>query len=69
VSGFLNQLPIYQKAEKTARGIYLVIHNGGSEARLTALQKEAAVAGVNAPHVLVVDGTVRVSASKAKTPD
>jgi len=69
ISGFLNQLPIYQKAEKVARGIYLVIHNGGSEARLTALQKEAAAAEGNAPHVLIVDGSIRISASKAKKPD
>lgn len=69
VSGFLNQLKIYQKAEGASRGVYLVVHNGGSEARLDALLKESASAGGGAPRVLVVDAVPRVSASKAKTPD
>lgn len=69
ISGFQNQLPIYQKAEKPARGVYLVIHNGGSEVRLAALQKEAAQAGGDAPRVLIVDAIPKASASKAKSPD
>ncbi|MFM0063023.1 hypothetical protein [Paraburkholderia aspalathi] len=69
VSGFLNQLPIYQKAENTSRGVYLVIHNGGSDARLAALMKEVAAAGSDAPRVILVDGIPRPSASKADTPD
>lgn len=69
VSGFLNQLPIYQRAEGAPKGVYLVVHNGGSEARLDALLKESASAGGVAPRVLVVDGVPRVSASKAKSPD
>jgi hypothetical protein len=69
ISGFQNQLPIYQKAEKPARGVYLVIHNGGSVVRLAALQKEAAQAGGSAPRVLIVDAIPKASASKAKSPD
>ncbi|SDD22359.1 hypothetical protein SAMN05216345_10721 [Cupriavidus sp. YR651] len=69
VSGFLNQLPIYQKAENAPKGVYLVVHNGGSEARLDALLKESASAGNAAPRVIVVDGIPKVSASKAKSRD
>lgn len=64
--GFDKQLPIYQKAEKATRGIYLVIDNGGaSDDRMAAFRQHVLNAGADAPLVMIVDGIVRPSASKA----
>jgi len=64
--GFDKQLPIYQKAEGATRGIYLVIDNGGaSDDRMDAFRKHVRQAGAEAPEVMIVDGNVRPSASKA----
>ncbi|WP_448167577.1 hypothetical protein [Burkholderia ambifaria] len=63
--GFDKQLPIYQKAERATRGIYLVIDNGASDDRLDAFRKHVSEAGPDAPTVMIVDGIVRPSASKA----
>jgi len=64
--GFEKQLPIYQAAEDAQRGIYLVINNGGiTEQRWDAFSDIVKSAGANAPKVIVVDGIVRRSASKA----
>lgn len=63
--GFDKQLPIYQKAERATRGIYLVIDNGASDDRLEAFRKHVSEAAPGAPTVMIVDGIVRPSASKA----
>lgn len=64
--GFEKQLPIYQKAERATRGIYLVIDNGGaSDDRMAAFRQRVLDAGTDAPMVMIVDGVVRPSASKA----
>lgn len=64
--GFETQLPIYQAAEGTQKGIYLVINNGGiTESRWSAFSDLVAGSGKHAPRVIVVDGIKRQSASKA----
>ncbi|WP_404604395.1 hypothetical protein [Caballeronia udeis] len=63
--GFDKQLPIYQKAERATRGVYLFIDNGMSEDRMEAFKKHVTSAGADAPEVMIVDGIVRPSASKA----
>jgi hypothetical protein len=64
--GFQKQLPIYQTSERALRGIYLVIDNGGmSKMRWQAFSDVVKAADSTAPTVLLVDGIVRDSASKA----
>lgn len=64
--GFDKQLPIYQKAERATRGIYLVIDNGGaSAARMDAFRRRVREAPAGGPMVMIVDGIIRPSASKA----
>ncbi|MDO8371016.1 MAG: hypothetical protein V4573_05975 [Pseudomonadota bacterium] len=64
--GFETQLPIYENAEGSHRGIYLVIDNGGvSDARRNSFFSKVVAAGKNAPKVIWVDGSIRASASKA----
>jgi hypothetical protein len=65
--GFMKQLPIYEKAERAQRGIYLVIQNGGiTKSRWQGFSDIVQGAGPQSPTVMVVDGTVRPSASKAE---
>jgi len=62
----VSQLPIYQKAERKARGIYFVIDNGGAtEARMDKFHNKIKEAGKLAPRVMFVDGIQRASASIA----
>lgn len=64
--GFENQLPIYQRAENSTHGIYLVVDNGGaSERRLTAFRELVLSAGKLAPKVILVDAIRKESASIA----
>jgi hypothetical protein len=64
--GFEAQLPIYQRAEGTQKGIYLVIDNGRtSDGRMDSFKELVKRAGAEAPRVLWVDGTIRPSASRA----
>lgn len=64
--GYQKQLPIYQQAESSQRGVYLVINNGGvTKARWQAFSDAVQAAGPNGPEVVVIDGSVRQSASKA----
>lgn len=64
--GFESQLPIYMKAEGAMRGVYLVIDNGGySRARIMRFQECVKNAASPSPTVIMVDGSVRESASKA----
>jgi hypothetical protein len=65
--GFTKQLPTYQAAENTERGILLVIDNGGaSESRLKKFNEAVNNAGKKAPKVIMVDGISRPSASVTK---
>jgi hypothetical protein len=64
--GFQKQLPIYQAAEGSQRGIYLVIDNGGAkERRLDAFSDAVKAAGTSGPEVIMVSGHLRPSASIA----
>jgi hypothetical protein len=64
--GFEKQLPIYQAAEGNPKGIYLVINNGGiTKARWESFSELVRSCEPKSPKVIVVDGTVRLSASKA----
>lgn len=64
--GFTKQLPIYQRAEQAAKGIYFVIINDNiSTGRLDSFDQLIKAAGDNAPKVIIADGIPRDSASKA----
>lgn len=64
--GFEVQLPIYMKAENSIRGIYFVIDNGGySKARMDRFSEAVKKAPRPCPAVVMVDGSIRLSASKA----
>ncbi len=64
--GFEKQLPIYMKAEKAAKGIYLVIDVGGiSEDRMSTFRACVLAAGAQAPRVMFANGVPLPSASKA----
>jgi hypothetical protein len=64
--GFEAQLPIYMKAEGARRGVYLVIDNGGcTETRMKRFQRCVKDAGDSPLKVIMVDGSIRKSASKA----
>lgn len=65
VHGFEKQLPIYQQAEKAAKGVFLVLDNGGPESALPNLMKRVNEAGHAAPRVMIVDANLKPSASKA----
>lgn len=65
--GYEKQLPIYQQAESAPKGILLVIDNGGiSEGRFQAFLDLVAKTGNAGPEVILVDGIIRQSASKAE---
>ena len=65
--GFEIQLPVYMKAENSIRGIYFVIDNGGySKARMDRFKDAIHRAPRPCPTVVMVDGSIRLSASKAK---
>ena len=67
IHGFEKQLPIYEKAERTKKGVYLVIDVGGSRKRLKKFSDiaNAASSNKNCPKVIWVDGSLKPSASKA----
>lgn len=63
--GLAKQLPMYTKAEKALRAIYLVVDVGASEAKLKSL-REAFEKAPNPPfRLIMVDGLLYPSASKA----
>lgn len=65
--GFEIQLPTYMKAEKSDRGVYLVIDNGGySKARIDKFNDLVKKTLPPCPKVIRVDGSIKDSASKAK---
>jgi hypothetical protein len=67
-NGYDVQLPIYQQAEKTKRGIFLVIENGGiTESRKQHFFEHVRANQGNDPLVIWVDGLLKASASVAET--
>lgn len=66
-SGYEDQLPTYNEAERTLHSIYLVIINTETTAAtdtLPRLRDEAQAEGRRAPELVFVDGRVRPTASK-----
>jgi hypothetical protein len=64
--GFEAQLPIYMKAENSFRSIYFIIDNGGyTQGRMEKFKAAVRSAQKPCPIVMIVDGSVRPSASKA----
>jgi hypothetical protein len=69
VHGFEEQLPTYNRAEKSTRSVFLVVRNGDHDTRLKQLAtavKNAPSGFTNVPKVVVVDGRAQTSASKRK---
>lgn len=67
ISGFTEQLPAYDAAEKSFHSFFIVVNVGGSLKRLNLLRQiraDAMGAGKRVPEILVVDGTIKLSASK-----
>jgi len=62
--GITNQLPDYMKAEKTKRGIYLVIDVGYTEAAIENLREINKMITGKAIKIIRVDGNPKQSASK-----
>jgi hypothetical protein len=66
--GYTTQLPIYNQAERTHQSIYLVIRTGDSARSIDALRRlrnEGFSRGERAPEIIVVDGRLRPTASRA----
>ena len=67
IHGFERQIKEYQKAEKNAYAIYLVIDNGGSETvinRLVEIHNKQQQLRKNNCDLIIIDGNIRPSASK-----
>jgi hypothetical protein len=67
-SGYANQLPIYDKAERTQHSIYLIIRTTDSVAGIEAVQeaeRDQLNQGKRAPKIIVIDGRYKRPASKA----
>jgi hypothetical protein len=63
--GLKEQLVTYAKAEKTNRGVYLVIDNGGAtEKRLKEFNEAVDASKAEGFEVIFVDGTPKKTASK-----
>jgi len=66
--GYTTQLPIYSEAERTHNSIYLIIRTNGSSRAINAVMKlreEKLAQGDGAPEIILVDGRLKPSASKA----
>lgn len=71
VHGFETQLIEYQKAEKTERGIYLIVDVGRGKEKIKAITdmyNNAIAGGRNVPKIILVNGVSKESASKYKKP-
>jgi hypothetical protein len=67
--GYTNQLPIYNRAERTVHSIFLVIRTTVSEVsikNLLKLRDDERNAGKRVPEILVVDGRFKKTASKVR---
>ncbi|MFC1946717.1 hypothetical protein ACFLXY_02220 [Chloroflexota bacterium] len=70
VHGYETQLPLYNQAENTTKSIYIVIRNTQSETGLKNLYKlheDNKKQGIDVPKIIVVDGRIKLSASKRKS--
>lgn len=69
MKGFENQLPAYNRAEKTDMSIYLIIktdHNTMKLNRLLKYQESEINKGNRVPDIIIIDGRKQVSASKRR---
>ncbi len=67
IRGYTAQLPAYDQAEKACHSIYLVIRTTTSDnsiKRLLDLQEDHKKCGKTAPDIILVDGRLRLSASR-----
>ena len=67
IHGFERQIKEYQKAEKNAHAIYLVIENGGSEKmieKLVQIHNKQQQSKKNNCELIIIDGSIKPSASK-----
>lgn len=67
VHGFTNQLPIYDKAEKSKHSIYLIIQTSSSTTsikKVLQLHSDAQNKGQRVPDVIIINGNFQQSASK-----
>jgi hypothetical protein len=68
--GYETQLPIYQRAESSPLGVYLVLKNGGmSDGRYQTFRARVREVGQAGPKVMYVDAMPKDSASKAPQVD
>jgi len=68
VQGYEKQLKIYQEAEEAVKGYYIVIDVGGMGKRdkqLLDIKNKTNAEGKASSEIVFVDGTRKVSASKA----
>ena len=66
INGFTNQLPIYNKAERTQYSIYLIIKTSDSDNSLEKVRKlknDAETKNQRVPEIIVIDGRLQKSAS------
>ena len=67
VSGYEKQLEIYKAGEDTKSAIYLIIKNGNNDKKIKNLQQIANdFKNQNRPKIIVIDATIKPSASKRK---
>lgn len=69
IKGFQNQLPAYNKAEKTDASIYLIIETKRTNKNIESLKKIAEKSrrqGERVPEIIVIDGQKQQSASKRR---
>ena len=69
MKGFENQLPAYNRAEKTDMSIYLIIRTDNNTLKLNRLLKyhESEInKGNRVPDIIIIDGRKQVSASKRR---
>jgi hypothetical protein len=64
INGYEVQLPAYVKSERACGAIYLVIRVSDNDKRLKELEK---LPDKGKPHLIIVDGRTKPSASKRKT--
>lgn len=67
IKGFENQLPTYNRAEKTDTSIYLVIQTNDNQKKIDELFKISSIKknkGERVPEIIIVDGRKQKSASK-----
>lgn len=68
IKGYEKQLPVYNKAEKAKRSIYLVLRNSpNDQKKIEALLKKEEVSllkNASSPKVIIVDARIQPSASK-----